>query len=432
MNLVINIDSTGAVSADVIKYNLTSPFVLIPGHDTYADEVQKEFYNLFTERETTGYHCITYISPICTTLGGGYTSSHICNSNACVVAYYDILEICFPTGVYGEWNTGGDGGGGDNGPAPGEVSGQNTGGVGYYTGNGVGVVPVLPVRTKKEIEEQFYANNIAGDEEMAVWWNNPDNVNLVRSLVDYLFDNNEMSLDGENPSNFMVWAVRFFYDNPGTTWSEFENWFMVPNEGAEVISYDAEFWDNPDLAFPQQDLPTWSAFDAAYPRIYGSQLIQDIGGDVLTAFNQYPSLIRGACALKVSKALNYSGITIPQITTTNGNLGTVLGGDGKFYFLNAKALNKWMRETFGTNPASSTTPFNSSHINITGAQGGTNGENFPTLVANIQGIYSMVSTNPNWASGHCDLINNGTCVFGCHFYDTPPAPIDYIDIWILQ
>ncbi|MES2487936.1 MAG: hypothetical protein V4581_18560 [Bacteroidota bacterium] len=112
--------------------------------------------------------------------------------------------------------------------------------------------------------------------------------------------------------------------------------------------------------------------------------------------------------------------------------GPILGADGKYYFLNAKALNKWMRETFGTNPATTTTPLNANYHYFTGTQGGTNGENYPTLTSGLKGIYSMVSSNSYWGSGHADLIENGVCVFGCHFTDTPPAPIDYIDIWVLQ
>ena len=102
-------------------------------------------------------------------------------------------------------------------------------------------------------------------------------------------------------------------------------------------------------------------------------------------------------------------------------------------FLNAKALNKWMRETFGTNPATNTSPLNLNHFHFTSNQGGINGLNFPNLMIGLKGIYSMVSTNPNWASGHADLIDeNGICVFGCHLNDSPPAPIDYIDIWVLE
>lgn len=91
-----------------------------------------------------------------------------------------------------------------------------------------------------------------------------------------------------------------------------------------------------------------------------------------------------------------------------------------------------MRKTFGTNTATNSTPYNENHIHIDGSEGGENGINFPDLVSGLKGIYSMVSTNPQWASGHADLIQDGLCVFGCHFQDTPPAPIDYIDIWILE
>jgi hypothetical protein len=209
------------------------------------------------------------------------------------------------------------------------------------------------------------------------------------------------------------------------------NWFFTPREGQDFF-YDATFWENPNLSFPQQDLPTWDDFDLAYPRDNGADLVLIVGGAVQQAYNDYPSLSRGYCALKVSRALNYSGITIPQITTTANNPGTIQGNDEMYYFLNAKALNKWMKKTFGTNPATISAPYNENHIHIDGSEGGENGINFPGLVSGLKGIYSMVSTNPQWASGHADLIQDGLCVFGCHFLDTPPAPIDFIDIWVLE
>lgn len=41
-----------------------------------------------------------------------------------------------------------------------------------------------------------------------------------------------------------------------------------------------------------------------------------------------------ACVLRVSIALNYSGVKIPNIPNH-----TFKGGDGKYYFLSAKKLN---------------------------------------------------------------------------------------------
>jgi hypothetical protein len=239
--------------------------------------------------------------------------------------------------------------------------------------------------------------------------------------IQYQSDNNWSPESYE----FADWARDYKFGNPDVPWAQFQNWFMTPREGKDG-DYDAPFWENPNLTFPQQQLPTFQSFDDAYPRTSGADLALLIGGDVLQLYNKYPSVVRGFCALKVSRGLNYSGITIPYIVTTNKNPGTVLGSDGKYYFLNAKALNKWMQKTFGVSPS------NPNHKKILGSQSGKNGENFPFLTAGIKGIYSMVSTNSEWASGHADLINNGTCIFGCHFYDTPPAPIDYIDIWILN
>ncbi len=83
-----------------------------------------------------------------------------------------------------------------------------------------------------------------------------------------------------------------------------------------------------------------------------------------------------------------------------------------------------MRKTFGVSPA------NPNHYSITGAEAGVNGVELPRLLSGMQGIYSLVSSNPAWASGHADLLyNNTTCDNNCHFFD---APIDYIDVWKLQ
>ena len=281
---------------------------------------------------------------------------------------------------------------------------------------------IVPIKTEKEIKQIFQAGLTP---EQLAWWNNPVNESSVASIIEYLTQNQTFDVESDNPFDFMNWAINYLMTNSSVTFEQFQNWFLTPREGQDYI-YDSTYWENPSLTFPQQNLPTFQNFDTNYPRMNGEQLAQLVGGDVLNLYNQYPSVVRGFCALKVSRALNYSGVTIPNITTSNGNPGTVLGGDGKYYFLNAKALNKWMQKTFGVSPT------NSNHIKILGSQGGENGGNFPTLTAGIKGIYSMVSSNPDWASGHADLINEGICVFGCHFYDNPPAPIDYIDIWILN
>lgn len=116
---------------------------------------------------------------------------------------------------------------------------------------------------------------------------------------------------------------------------------MIESEGKDFF-YDANYWENPNLTFPQQNLPTWANFLAAYPNEDSQQLYGVVGGDVAQAQIDYPLETRNGCALKVSRALNYSGVIIPNIPTTSTIPGTVQGADGKYYFLNAKALNIWM------------------------------------------------------------------------------------------
>jgi hypothetical protein len=220
-------------------------------------------------------------------------------------------------------------------------------------------------------------------------------------------------------------------NNPDVTWAQFQNWFMGTSEGKDG-DYDATYWDNPNLTFPKQDLPTLSKFLSAYPKnldgktyMLGKDLYPLVGDEVYKAYLDFPNLVNGSCALKVSRALNYSDVIIPQ--TPN----TLKGTDGKYYFVNARALNKWMRLTFGTDKN------NPNYKSFTRNQGGNKGENFPILVKGLKGIYSMVSPleiKDSWASGHADIIYDEICPFNCHFYDEKLqiVTIEYIDIWILK
>ncbi|WP_090974515.1 type VI secretion system amidase effector protein Tae4 [Parapedobacter composti] len=132
---------------------------------------------------------------------------------------------------------------------------------------------------------------------------------------------------------------------------------------------------------------------------------------------------QNACALRVSRALNYSGITIPTIIGQ-----TAKGADGKNYFLGAANLNAWMIKTFGE------------PTKFTGAQGGENGKNFPTLLSGKKGIYIMVPNYPrDFASGHADIWNGETCNAGCYFGIGARPPINgrqqgvaFIHLWELN
>jgi hypothetical protein len=144
-------------------------------------------------------------------------------------------------------------------------------------------------------------------------------------------------------------------------------------------------------------------------------------------------IIKSAClykAIRMSSALIKCGITIPFIPDSNKGFKNTVK-DGNYLITNAKALNTWMRKTFGTNPVN--------YRHFTAAQGGIKGDLFPDLMKSIKadGIYSMVSRaeiQESWGTGHADFLENADCLLNCHFYDVNNnfVPIDYIDVWILK
>ncbi|UPQ80065.1 hypothetical protein M0M57_04335 [Flavobacterium azooxidireducens] len=124
--------------------------------------------------------------------------------------------------------------------------------------------------------------------------NNP----VIEGQISNYISENTDSNNVVNPEAmaFALELINLAIQNPTFYTSEnIINWFFTPREGQDFF-YDATFWDNPNLSFPQQDLPTWDDFDLAYPRDNGADLVLIVGGAVQQAYNDYPSLSRGYCA----------------------------------------------------------------------------------------------------------------------------------------
>ncbi len=88
--------------------------------------------------------------------------------------------------------------------------------------------------------------------------------------------------------------------------------------------------------------PAWSTFWMQYPD-YGSDpdsatVKKDIGGEVNEGW------IVNTCAIRMSRGLNYSGVSVPG---NFAGLLTVKGGDGKRYALRVAEMRKWMPHIFG-------------------------------------------------------------------------------------
>lgn len=245
-------------------------------------------------------------------------------------------------------------------------------------------------------------------------------------------------------NNLLILYSQALTENPTMTGEQFENWFMGVPEGLDD-TYNAAFWENTNLIVPKQDLPSLASFADALPKksdgkyMTGADLYPFVGGEVYQAYLDFPTIVRGSCALKISYGLNHGGIEIGEYIDEKGKPQTLKGKDGKYYFVNAHALNSWMRLTFGTKPATAKTPYNENHRHFTAADGGAKGIKFTKLVEGMRGIYSMVTPldkHNTWGSGHSDFLYDTKCLTGgnCYFYDIKNnfVPVDFIDIWILK
>lgn len=439
-NLVIQINSKNQYSVNIVKY-YPKKFQELKEHNSFSLESDKELVMISKDKKQTNKSnlinnqtCITITYNICNYSG----KEHIAGPN-CGSIFKTVSEtVCFDTPPSGDSSNNGSGTWGwnysDSITFPGSGGSYEDGDSGF-TINTTPIDPRLDMGIDGSVTytesyhaffSQIFYNNLT---DLKPWADeNPDLYNLILSNI----ISNNWSVQSLNFANF---TMRFLNDNPNVTWDQFENWFMGTPEGQDG-EYDAAFWENPNLTFQQQNLPTYNDYVNNMARSSDGNLMKGadnifglVGGKVLDARKKDKANTENTCALKVSIALNRCNINIPNIPGQ-----TIEGGGeflGKYFFLNAKSLNSWMRKTFGTN--------NSNHIELLGNEGGMNGEKFPKSekLKNIKGIYSMITTeeydNSGGASGHADLLFKDSkglanCAFGCFFN----LPVKRIDVWILN
>lgn len=188
---------------------------------------------------------------------------------------------------------------------------------------------------------------------------------------------------------------------------------------------DIGYWEDNTVTYPRQPLPSYNSLYNNYPKeadgseTKAQQVAADIGGDVATLYIQ--NGYANACALRVSKALNYSGITIPNIQGY-----TFMGADGKYYFLSAAKMSNFLRQTFGP-----------PDVDMNQVQGGDRGINFQTTLKGMYGLFVMIPNDPTKtgfnASGHVSIYSNTTCVGGInHTPFNVPGGVKHLYLWKLK
>ncbi|WDF53933.1 T6SS effector amidase Tae4 family protein [Mucilaginibacter sp. KACC 22063] len=256
-----------------------------------------------------------------------------------------------------------------------------------------------------------------------------NSIDLTTDQINWLTNNNEAAKaiasfitlndgDLQETKESALWSINNLMNNSSISLPIYKNQFLsLPEGGDDDLNYD--YWNNPNLTFPAQSLPSYNRFYDAFPKHSDTRfdtpikMYTAVGGEVLNQYNL--SGARNTCALRISRALNYSGVTIPDIKDQ-----TYKGSDNKFYFLGAAKLKAWMIKTFGP------------PTKIEGSQGGIHGSNFPSLLNGKKGIFIMTPNDINkfQATGHADLLTYFSCDGGCYF-DAPGGVKDIL-IWELQ
>ncbi len=179
-------------------------------------------------------------------------------------------------------------------------------------------------------------------------------------------------------------------------------------EPEDIDSEATSWWDLSKsvqgLSIQPQPKPKWNLLYSNYPQVNGedksvNEVVSQIGGEVY--LNR--GAIKNACALRVSLALNKSGIIIPQITDQ-----TWKGSDGKNYFRGVSYLFNWLNKTFG--PAD---------LHLTESDGSPGGLNFLKKISlNDKGIYIMLpKANVGFnAQGHATLWTGYNCISGSNYF----------------
>lgn len=184
----------------------------------------------------------------------------------------------------------------------------------------------------------------------------------------------------------------------------------------------------------QPSLPTFAAFKANYPTVKdennpdnptggkdmpAKDVYKLIGGEVQKTAGNAPN----ACAARWSRAMNYSGVTIPHIPGQ-----TYKGADGKFYFLVASQAYQWMVKTYKPD------------ILLTNKDG----PDFYSKVTGNHGILMMIPMNPRdepggfGASGRATYFDGIDCnrdsrdgsSEGCYF--DAEGGVKFIALWKLK
>ncbi|MFF5382054.1 T6SS effector amidase Tae4 family protein [Pedobacter suwonensis] len=235
---------------------------------------------------------------------------------------------------------------------------------------------------------------------------------------------NGSDTSSENPSSFLpetITGTDITWTNGTSSYSSVSA-EAIPNlsdTDPEVAAWN----DPPQAQYGVKVAPSYSTMYANYPKnsTGGDMPAPDVytlvGGNILSLYQSNPVAYANACALRVSRALNYSGIAIPYIPGE-----TTSGADGKYYFVSSAHLYNYVKQIFST----------TDKVELTAADGGPQGTLFRGKLKNIKGLYIMQPNYPSkfGAMGHATLWT-GSMAIGGHDYFNANGGTAKVTVWKL-
>ena len=141
-----------------------------------------------------------------------------------------------------------------------------------------------------------------------------------------------------------------------------------------------------------------------------------VGGQAYMLHKENPDSYTNACALRLSRSLNYSGYKIKK---RESGFYTVKGDDKLSYLLRVKEMIKLIKSKFGT----PTSTFNSSSTSMASVS---------NKLAGKTGIIVFDVSGWSDATGHVTLWNGNTCGDSCYFTPHAPAKTEQILFWEIK
>jgi hypothetical protein len=153
----------------------------------------------------------------------------------------------------------------------------------------------------------------------------------------------------------------------------------------------------------QAKRPLFSTLWSNYPvKMAAGDVYALVGGQALALYKENPRDYANACALRLSRSLNYGGMPIKQ--STRGY--KVKGSDGKPYLLRVLEMIKFVENNLGK-PDLSFKPKNN--------------EDLSHQLRGKKGIIIFKVTGWDGAAGHVTLWNGSDCGDSCYFVQTQPS-----------